>query len=187
MYWLISLVTSNFGVHRFLICLLRHILYFFPMEEWHSWSLWYLNLVGLLAFKYFLNNWDLLRFSELKLAFGIHSHSMMCFLEYAFWINLSHIFVLQVAKSIKTSQASRLASIVITLDMKRIQGAHLSIDAYIVKESILQTKKMKLKEPVKFTELFICVCVCVGIHFPIRSLCRYFLSYWYYCIFSTAN
>ncbi|KAL8485814.1 hypothetical protein ACS0TY_027920 [Phlomoides rotata] len=53
----------------------------------------------------------------------------------------------QVAKSIKTSQATRLASIVITLDMKRIQGAHLCIDAYIVKESILQTKKMKLKEP----------------------------------------
>ncbi|KAL0312730.1 UNVERIFIED_CONTAM: DNA-directed RNA polymerase III subunit [Sesamum radiatum] len=52
----------------------------------------------------------------------------------------------QVAKSIKTSQASRSASIVITLDMKRIQGAQLSIDAYTVKESILQTPRMKLKE-----------------------------------------
>ncbi|PIN09447.1 RNA polymerase III, large subunit [Handroanthus impetiginosus] len=52
----------------------------------------------------------------------------------------------QVAKSIKTSQASRSASIVITLDMKRIQGAQLSVDAYTVKESILQTPKMKLKE-----------------------------------------
>ncbi|KAI3468843.1 hypothetical protein Pfo_025506 [Paulownia fortunei] len=52
----------------------------------------------------------------------------------------------QVAKSIKTSQASRLASIVIILDMKRIQGAQLSVDAYTVKESILQTPKMKLKE-----------------------------------------
>ncbi|XP_020550632.1 DNA-directed RNA polymerase III subunit 1 isoform X2 [Sesamum indicum] len=52
----------------------------------------------------------------------------------------------QVAKSIKTSQASRSASIVITLDMKRIQGAQLSIDAYTVKESVLQTPRMKLKE-----------------------------------------
>ncbi|KAH6755754.1 nuclear RNA polymerase C1 [Perilla frutescens var. hirtella] len=52
----------------------------------------------------------------------------------------------QVAKSIKTSQASRLATIVITLDMRRIQGAQLSIDAYSVKESILRTPKMKLKE-----------------------------------------
>ncbi|KAL9172058.1 hypothetical protein ABFS82_03G020500 [Erythranthe guttata] len=52
----------------------------------------------------------------------------------------------QVAKSIKTSQASRSASIVITLDMTKIQGAHLSVDAYTVKESILKTKRMKLKE-----------------------------------------
>ncbi|KAL0393419.1 UNVERIFIED_CONTAM: DNA-directed RNA polymerase III subunit [Sesamum latifolium] len=56
----------------------------------------------------------------------------------------------QVAKSIKTSQASRSASIVITLDMKRIQGAQLSIDAYTVKESILQTPRMKLKEQFSF-------------------------------------
>ncbi|CAA0835862.1 nuclear RNA polymerase C1 [Striga hermonthica] len=52
----------------------------------------------------------------------------------------------QVAKSIKTSQASRLASIVITLDMERIQGAQLSIDAHTVKKSILQNKKTKVKE-----------------------------------------
>ncbi|KAL9296667.1 hypothetical protein ACSQ67_022563 [Phaseolus vulgaris] len=51
----------------------------------------------------------------------------------------------QVAKSIKVVVTSRLASVVITLDMERIQDAHLNIDANIVKESILQTKKAKLK------------------------------------------
>ena len=44
--------------------------------------------------------------------------------------------------------AARLASIVITLDMEIIQAAQLSIDAHIVKESILQTPKIKLKEQV---------------------------------------
>ncbi|KAK4479526.1 hypothetical protein RD792_015042 [Penstemon davidsonii] len=52
----------------------------------------------------------------------------------------------QVAKSVKISQASRLACIVITLDMKRILDAELSISAYTVKQSILQTPRMKLKE-----------------------------------------
>ncbi|XP_019198099.1 PREDICTED: DNA-directed RNA polymerase III subunit 1-like isoform X2 [Ipomoea nil] len=52
----------------------------------------------------------------------------------------------QVAKSIKIVMAARVASIVIVLDKEAIQTSFLSIDAYIVKESILQTKKMKLKE-----------------------------------------
>ncbi|KAM7490586.1 hypothetical protein LguiA_033507 [Lonicera macranthoides] len=52
----------------------------------------------------------------------------------------------QVAKSVKIVMAARLASIVITLDMEIIQAAQLSIDAHIVKESILQTPKIKLKE-----------------------------------------
>ncbi|KAL3647246.1 DNA-directed RNA polymerase III subunit 1 [Castilleja foliolosa] len=52
----------------------------------------------------------------------------------------------QIAKSIKTKQTARSASIVITLDMKRIQGAQLSIDGNTVKASILQTRQMKLKE-----------------------------------------
>ncbi|XP_022755688.1 DNA-directed RNA polymerase III subunit 1 isoform X1 [Durio zibethinus] len=52
----------------------------------------------------------------------------------------------QVAKSIKIVMTSRLASVVITLDMERIQDAQLYIDANIVKESILQTPKIKLKE-----------------------------------------
>ncbi|KZV37827.1 DNA-directed RNA polymerase III subunit rpc1-like, partial [Dorcoceras hygrometricum] len=52
----------------------------------------------------------------------------------------------QVARSIKTSQASRQASVVVTLDVKRLQDSQLSVDAYTVKESILRTPKMKLKE-----------------------------------------
>ncbi|KAL4297038.1 hypothetical protein GQ457_12G029390 [Hibiscus cannabinus] len=52
----------------------------------------------------------------------------------------------QVAKSIKIVMTSRLASVVISLDMERIQDAQLYIDANVVKESILQTPKLKLKE-----------------------------------------
>ncbi|WVZ04486.1 hypothetical protein V8G54_025292 [Vigna mungo] len=60
----------------------------------------------------------------------------------------------QVAKSIKVVLTSRLASVVITLDMERIQDAHLNIDANIVKESILQTKKTKLKpEHIKILDI----------------------------------
>lgn len=56
---------------------------------------------------------------------------------------------MQIAKSIKIVMTSRLASVVITLDMERIQDAQLNIDANIVKESILQTPKIKLKQEVK--------------------------------------
>ncbi|KAG8374810.1 hypothetical protein BUALT_Bualt10G0034300 [Buddleja alternifolia] len=52
----------------------------------------------------------------------------------------------QVVKSIKTSRGSRLASIVIKLDMKMIEREQLNIDAYTVKESIVGTLKPKLKE-----------------------------------------
>ncbi|KAH9661163.1 DNA-directed RNA polymerase III subunit 1 [Citrus sinensis] len=52
----------------------------------------------------------------------------------------------QVAKSIKIVMTSRLASIVIALDMETIQDAHLCINADIVKESIVQTPKIKLKQ-----------------------------------------
>ncbi|KAJ7947738.1 DNA-directed RNA polymerase subunit [Quillaja saponaria] len=52
----------------------------------------------------------------------------------------------QVAKSIKIVFSSRSASIVISLDMERIQDAQLNINADIVKESILQTPKLKLKD-----------------------------------------
>lgn len=45
---------------------------------------------------------------------------------------------------------SRKAAIVITLDTETIQDAHLCIDAEIVKHSILQTPKMKLKQEVIF-------------------------------------
>lgn len=60
----------------------------------------------------------------------------------------------QVAKSIKVVLTSRLATVVITLDMERIQDAHLNIDANVVKESILQTKKTKLKpEHIKILDI----------------------------------
>ncbi|CAH9123780.1 unnamed protein product [Cuscuta epithymum] len=52
----------------------------------------------------------------------------------------------QVSKSIKTVMSSRLACIIIVLDTEVIQASSLSIDAYIVKESIMQTSKLKLKE-----------------------------------------
>ncbi|EEF30548.1 DNA-directed RNA polymerase III largest subunit, putative [Ricinus communis] len=51
----------------------------------------------------------------------------------------------QVAKSIKIVMTSRSASVVITLDMKTIQNAQLSLDANIVKEAILRTPRIKLK------------------------------------------
>lgn len=57
--------------------------------------------------------------------------------------------VMKVAKSIKTVMTSRAASIVITLDMVMIQDAHLSIDANVVKESILRTPRIKLKSEVR--------------------------------------
>lgn len=52
----------------------------------------------------------------------------------------------QVAKSIKIVMASRLASVIVTLDMGTIQASQLGIDAYTVKASILRTPKIKLKE-----------------------------------------
>ncbi|XP_059626701.1 DNA-directed RNA polymerase III subunit 1 isoform X2 [Cornus florida] len=52
----------------------------------------------------------------------------------------------QVAKSIKIVLTARLASIVVTLDLEGIQSSQLCIDAHTVKESILRTPKIKLKE-----------------------------------------
>ncbi|XP_051126697.1 DNA-directed RNA polymerase III subunit 1 isoform X2 [Andrographis paniculata] len=52
----------------------------------------------------------------------------------------------QVAKYIRIKKVSRSVSIVIRLDMTRINGAQLSINADTVKKAILQTPKMKLKE-----------------------------------------
>lgn len=48
---------------------------------------------------------------------------------------------------------SRSASIEIVLDMETIQASFLCIDAYTVKESILQTPRMKLKEHVRYAQL----------------------------------
>ncbi|XP_040994118.1 DNA-directed RNA polymerase III subunit 1 isoform X2 [Juglans microcarpa x Juglans regia] len=52
----------------------------------------------------------------------------------------------QVAKSIKLVMTSRSASLVVKLDMERIRDVQLCIDANIVKESIIQTPKLKLKQ-----------------------------------------
>ncbi|KAL5764211.1 hypothetical protein ACOSP7_016562 [Xanthoceras sorbifolium] len=52
----------------------------------------------------------------------------------------------QIANSIKIVMTSRKAAIVIALDMETIQDAHLCINADIVKEAILQTPKLKLKQ-----------------------------------------
>ncbi|CAJ2654286.1 unnamed protein product [Trifolium pratense] len=52
----------------------------------------------------------------------------------------------QVAKSIKVVATSRSAALFISLDEKIIEEAYLNIDSNTVKESILQTGKLKLKE-----------------------------------------
>ncbi|KAI9196764.1 hypothetical protein LWI28_026830 [Acer negundo] len=52
----------------------------------------------------------------------------------------------QVAKSLEIVMTSRKAAIVIVLDMETIQDANLCINADTVKESILQTPRLKLKQ-----------------------------------------
>lgn len=61
---------------------------------------------------------------------------------------------MKVAKSIKLVLGLRSASIVISLDKTTIQALQLSIDAYTVKESILKTPKIKLKDNVRFCTLY---------------------------------
>lgn len=77
---------------------------------------------------------------------------------------------------------SRLASIVITLDMETIQDAHLCINADIVKESIVQTPKIKLKQQVEIfiggIPLFLLLCV-IDISYyghVICSISRFWIS-----------
>lgn len=45
--------------------------------------------------------------------------------------------------------ASRSACVTVTLDMDVVQASELCINAHTVKESILRTPKIKLKEQVK--------------------------------------
>lgn len=59
------------------------------------------------------------------------------------------ILPLQVAKSIKIVMTNRSASVVVKLDMDMIQDALLSIDAIVVRESILKTPRIKLKQEVR--------------------------------------
>lgn len=56
---------------------------------------------------------------------------------------------MQVAKSIKLVMTSRSASLTVTLDMERIRDVQWCVDANIVKESIIQTPKLKLKQEVR--------------------------------------
>ncbi|KAK9279694.1 hypothetical protein L1049_013374 [Liquidambar formosana] len=52
----------------------------------------------------------------------------------------------QVAKSIKIVMTSRLASVIVTLDLERIEASQLCIDASVVRECILQTPRIKPKQ-----------------------------------------
>lgn len=61
-------------------------------------------------------------------------------------VQMERTYLGQVAKSIKLVLGLRSASIVISLDKGTIQALQLSIDAYTVKESILKTPKIKLKD-----------------------------------------
>lgn len=65
-----------------------------------------------------------------------------------FALQVDHLLVLQVAKSIKIVLTSRLALIAVSLDMEGIQASQLSIDSNIVRESILRNRRIKLKQQV---------------------------------------
>lgn len=56
--------------------------------------------------------------------------------------------MLKVAECIEIVMSPRAAYIAIRLDMAVIQDAHLYIDANVVKESILETPRIKLKDEV---------------------------------------
>lgn len=79
---------------------------------------------------------------------------MVLFVKSVFWVSklvphtLRFLVILQVAKSIKIVMTSRSASVVVSLDMQTIQEAQLSLDANIVKESILRTPRIKIKPQV---------------------------------------
>ena len=82
-----------------------------------------------------------------------------------FALQVDHLLVLQVAKSVKIVLTSRLALIVVSLDMEGIQASHLSIDSNIVRESILRNRRIKLKQQVgkshefKTYLLFLCLVI----------------------------
>lgn len=76
-------------------------------------------------------------------------YPLQLFIKYVLGDLFDHPLTMQVAKSIKLVMTSRLASLVVTLDMERIRDVQLCIDANIVKESIIQTPKLKLKQVVR--------------------------------------
>lgn len=77
--------------------------------------------------------------------------SSSLFLKYLISNTITLFQSIQVAKSIKVVYSYTLAAVFISLDMGIIEKAGLNIDANIVKESILQTGKLKLKPEVKST------------------------------------
>lgn len=77
--------------------------------------------------------------------------SSSLFLKYLISDTITLFQSIQVTKSIKVVYSYTLAAVFISLDMGIIEKAGLNIDANIVKESILQTGKLKLKPEVKST------------------------------------
>jgi len=79
--------------------------------------------------------------------------------------------VLQVAKSIKIVMTSRSASVKVTLDMKTIREAQLSLDANIVRELILETPKIKRKLQVRtFHMVVFSICKVINVNHPMAML-----------------
>lgn len=75
--------------------------------------------------------------------------SSSIFLKYLISNSTTLFQSIQVAKNIQVVYTSRSAAILISLDMKIIEDAHLNIDANTVKQSILQSGNLKLKSEVK--------------------------------------
>lgn len=86
------------------------------------------------------------------------------------------ILPLQVAKSIKIVMTNRSASVVVKLDMDMIQDALLSIDANVVRESILKTPRIKLKQEVRM--LLISILELLRVLMPLVCLFCSILKFW---------
>lgn len=88
--------------------------------------------------------------------------SSSIFLKYLISNSTTLFQSIQVAKNIQVVYTSRSAAILISLDMKIIEDAHLNIDANTVKQSILRSGNLKLKSEVKIK-------YCIMIFFPIHA------------------
>jgi hypothetical protein len=66
---------------------------------------------------------------------------------------------------------SRSASVKVTLDMKTIREAQLSLDANIVRELILETPKIKRKLQVRtFHMVVFSICEVINVNHPMAML-----------------